>query len=1164
MSNPLIDGDPQRLGAYWLAGRLGAGGQGVVYEAYDQAGTRVAVKVLRGDLAGQKELRGRMAREVVAAQRVASFCTARVLGADLDGPRPYIVSEYVEGASLREAVTGGRRFAGDDLHRLATAIATALTAVHDAGVVHRDLKPDNVLLGPDGPRVIDFGVARTQEMSLTTTGVVAGTPGYMAPEAFSGERVGPAADVFAWGAVVLFAATGADPFSGESLGAVMHRVLSHEPDLAALPGSLRGLVRAALAKDAARRPRSRELLLGLLNADGLTVRADGSAVRADGLAGPDGAAGETARLLARGADDGGRLGVPGDDPALGVIAEDAYAALSPADRELVPDVFLRLVTVTEDGFLMPREARRAELPGDADRVLAAFAYLVSAVDGGERLRLLRPALPLAWPRLRAWIAANRDGLSIHRQIWTAAERWEERGRKDADLLHGSSLDDALRWAAAERRNITLTPAERDFLEAGAALTRRRSRRTRALAAGLGVLLVVSLVAGGLAVRQSVTLAEQGETLAWQRDTSESARLAGVAESVRGRDPVLAMLLSAAAGRLSPTAEARSSLFASLADQATGAFHDPATGPDVARALSADGRTLVSVSPGEARIWDVATGRRTGGFTGALTTPGRPAARLRQVAVSEDGRLLAVADTKGVALWNLATGARVGPRVPAAEDFDLEVSFSGGLLVIDIGQGKIIRDPRTGRSTMLPELDKVAVHPGGDYVVAGGKRWALPSGKALPGFPGICSDCATRPSFSRDGRRLAIGDDRGLTVFDTRTREELVFFENWGRKVAPVFDRDGRMLAELGTTLRLYDVDAVEPLMYERTPPELATAIGFGPDGVRYLSGDTVVTLPPYTVEAEPVDEAELDPSGRLLASHMLKASDVRLADTRAWDAARARTAGRALAAGPSAPYDSELTFSRDGRRLALRRSADVVVWDTATGGELARVPLTGNTDGALPGPAGLWTAEAKTFTLWALPGGRRLKQVSRPRLSGWTVTARGRLVGLDADRLRMVDLESGQPYGPRLPFPGATEDVWFDADAKLVAADFAGKVGVWDTRTGAQVGDWLREWEAPWAAAFSPDDRLFAFASQNKTLTVWDVGRGQPVGPVVRLTDSAGSVVFTGDSAEVVAIGRKARLTRLPVAVGPLIEAVCARGGRSLTAAEWARYLPGRAYRPGC
>jgi hypothetical protein len=246
--------DPDRLGRYAVARRLGNGGQGVVYEAYDDAGDRVAIKVLHRGTRGRD-----FVREVAAAQRVASFCTARLIAADASGPEPYLVSEYVEGPSLRQAVEDGGVFAGDRLHGLAIGIMTALVAIHEAGVAHRDLKPDNVLLSPDGPRVIDFGIARIEDMTPSTS--VGGTPPYMSPEALRGEAVGPAADVFSWGAVMLFAATGHSPFMGATMAEILHRVLTLEPDCGVLPHGLRGVVERALAKWAEDRPSSRDLLI---------------------------------------------------------------------------------------------------------------------------------------------------------------------------------------------------------------------------------------------------------------------------------------------------------------------------------------------------------------------------------------------------------------------------------------------------------------------------------------------------------------------------------------------------------------------------------------------------------------------------------------------------------------------------------------------------------------------------------------------------------------------------------------------------------------------------------------------------------------------------------------------------------------------------------------
>jgi serine/threonine protein kinase len=263
---PLRVTDPRELGGYGLVGRLGEGGQGVVFLAVSSAGTRVALKVLPATTDSQ--VRSRFLKEVAAAQRVARFCTAQVLDAGIFERRPFIVSEYVDGPSLVEVVEQDGPRGGAALERLAVATLTALGAVHAAGMVHRDFKPANVLLGPDGPVVIDFGLATVPGM--TTTGLsgqaAMGTPAYMAPEQLAGERVTAAADMWSWAVSMTFAGTGQLPFTGDSLTAMAFAILHGEPSVGRLPEPLGSLVRRCLDKDPAVRPSARDALSELVAA----------------------------------------------------------------------------------------------------------------------------------------------------------------------------------------------------------------------------------------------------------------------------------------------------------------------------------------------------------------------------------------------------------------------------------------------------------------------------------------------------------------------------------------------------------------------------------------------------------------------------------------------------------------------------------------------------------------------------------------------------------------------------------------------------------------------------------------------------------------------------------------------------------------------------------
>ena len=261
---PLLPGDPQWLGVYRLIGRLGEGGQGTVYLAQPPSGQPVAVKLLRAEWTRDPVARARFAREVAAVGKVAPFCTARILDARVEGDQPFVVSEFIDGPSLQAVVARHGPLSGSALDRLAVATATALSAIHQAGVIHRDLKPGNVLLGPDGVRVIDFGIARSADASATLTSQLFGTPGYMAPEVVRGEQAGPAADVFAWAATITFAATGNPPFHGPNMAATIYQLTNGEPDLGVLSGHLRGIVAECVAKDPAARPTAVDLLMRLM------------------------------------------------------------------------------------------------------------------------------------------------------------------------------------------------------------------------------------------------------------------------------------------------------------------------------------------------------------------------------------------------------------------------------------------------------------------------------------------------------------------------------------------------------------------------------------------------------------------------------------------------------------------------------------------------------------------------------------------------------------------------------------------------------------------------------------------------------------------------------------------------------------------------------------
>ena len=258
---PLEPGDPTKVGKYQILGRLGSGGMGRVFLARSPGGRRVAVKLIRSELAGQADFRARFAREVRAAGRVSGAFTAPVIDSDPNASQPWLVTAYIEGPSLGDAVGTHGPMSADTVVALAAGLAEGLEAIHAAGIVHRDLKPSNVVLADDGPRIIDFGIARAADSTWRTGPAnVIGSPGFMSPEQAEGRECGPPSDIFSLGAMLTYAATGEAPFGSGPPEALLYRVVHGQPMTNRIPAQLRPIIASCLVKDPQQRPTTGGLL----------------------------------------------------------------------------------------------------------------------------------------------------------------------------------------------------------------------------------------------------------------------------------------------------------------------------------------------------------------------------------------------------------------------------------------------------------------------------------------------------------------------------------------------------------------------------------------------------------------------------------------------------------------------------------------------------------------------------------------------------------------------------------------------------------------------------------------------------------------------------------------------------------------------------------------
>ncbi|MFI7635029.1 helix-turn-helix domain-containing protein [Nonomuraea sp. NPDC049400] len=896
--------------------------------------------------------------------------------------------------------------------------------------------------------------------------------------------------------------------------------------------------------------------------------------------------------------------------AISHTAEELYAGLSPAQARIARRVLLRLIQPGEQAQDTRRPAARAELDpyGEADTALVveqlAGARLLTLHQ--DTVELAHEALIESWPRLRGWVDEGRDRLRAHRQLTEAAKAWEAHGRDAGLLYRGSRLAVADKLFIEPPNRDDLTPLERNFVDASAALARRTSRRRVAVSAALVVLLVASMVAAGVAIRQA--------GLADDRLGEATARLAARrAEALRMSDPKLARRLSAAAWRIAPVPEAKSELIDSMALPLVDIVTAPYDTTDLVHGLSVDGTRLAVYTPGTAvepaalRVLDLATNKEIA----SATWRGQ---QVSDLVWSPDGRTVAVDDGDGARLWAVDGGRLTDLGVPFDQLRPAKFSPDGRFLIGDRDEMKgvwsiadrkrVLNEPV---SAISPDGRLALVIPedaDGSTITAlslgigasSGRRvelWDLEKRKPLraPWLP----KTATEGMFSPDGKHLAVLTNDGIRLFDISSGKEVL------RPLLPPADRvefspDGRFLA--GTRIQgwvtLWRVDDGSLLMSSSLPPDaVAAEPRFSPDArVLRVNGQfgtvNVLDISPYTrpeVLAPGSGKRLFSPDGRFLvtANHRKGRPEVRI-----WDVAARKPVSGPLPVDDLPEEDPTETayspvFSPDGRTLALTHPASpmATLWDATNGRNIGAFHVQrqgatgvmslifspdGRTVAVVPlGPDPDDKEAIYDLELWDVRARRWIRTVSDAGSGILIFEPDGRRLFLDASAQGRSLLDTATGEIRRHSTDARAEGEILFIENMAAVGDGDGRLTFWDRE--------LRRPLAPPQVAHTasisalvpyPQGELLATVALEGELGIqlWDWrGYQRIAAPISVNTQSAPAVAFNRTA--LLVSSADGALREITVDPGTAVAVICQRDG-GLSPAEWQEHIPELAYQKTC